>query len=65
MNYVKSIQQLIQQQIEIVEDHPYPLEKNTKPIDHKTRDQKTTNTYFGKKKSRKSANSKKNKKRWY
>jgi ATP-dependent RNA helicase RhlE len=65
LNYVKSIQHLIQNKIELVEDHPYPLDKNTKPIVHKNKEQKSTNTYFGKKKSRKSANSKKNKKRWY
>ena len=65
INYVKSIQHLIQHKIELVEDHPYSLDKNTKPIIHKNKEQKSTNTYFGKKKSRKSANSKKNKKRWY
>ena len=65
LNYVKSIQHLIKQHIELVEDHPYPLDKNTKPIDHKPKEQQTTNPYYGKKKGRKSANSKKNKKRWY
>lgn len=65
LNYIKSIQQLINKKIPLVEDHPYPLEKNTKAITHKSTQQKSTNTQYGKKKSRKSANSKKNKKRWY
>lgn len=65
LSYIKSIQQLINQQIELVEDHPYPLDKNTKPIHHKGHKQKSANTLPGKKKGRKSANSRKNKKRWY
>lgn len=65
LNYIRSIQQLIEHQIKLVEDHPYPLEKNTKPIIHKSQRKKSPNTLGGKKKSRKSANSKKNKKRWY
>lgn len=65
LNYVKSIQQLIQQQITLIEDHPYPLDKNTKAVNHKSAYQKSGNTKPGKKKGRKSANSRKNKKRWY
>ncbi|OIQ36935.1 MAG: RNA helicase [Bacteroidetes bacterium MedPE-SWsnd-G1] len=65
MNYIKTIQQLIQKKIELVEDHPYPMDKNTKAINHKGSGSKSINTKPGKKKGRKSANSKKNKKRWY
>lgn len=65
INYIKGIQQLIQQQITIIEDHPYPLEKNTKAITHKSSGSKSANTTSSKRKGRKSANSKKNKKRWY
>ncbi|MFK5878696.1 MAG: DEAD/DEAH box helicase [Flavobacteriaceae bacterium] len=65
LNYVKSIQQLITQKIMVVEEHPYPLDKNTKAIDHKNTGSKSENTRNPKKKGRKSANSRKNKKRWY
>ncbi|WP_406683391.1 DEAD/DEAH box helicase [Seonamhaeicola sp. MEBiC1930] len=59
-NYIKSIQQLIQLQLDIVEDHPYPLDPKAKPIIHKSK--KTGSKH---KKGRKSAASKKKKKRWY
>ncbi|MDO5981616.1 DEAD/DEAH box helicase [Flavivirga spongiicola] len=59
-NYVKTIQQLIQVQIDIIEDHPYPLDPKAKPIIHKSK--KTGSKY---KKGRKSEASKKKKKRWY
>ncbi|AOW19198.1 DEAD/DEAH box helicase [Urechidicola croceus] len=65
LNYIKDIQQLINEEIKVITDHPYPLDKNTKPIVHNTAKKKSANTISGKKKSRKSANSKKNKKRWY
>ena len=57
--YVKSIQQLINVQIPIEEDHPYPLDPKAKPIIHK---KKEGSKY---KKGRKSEASKKKKKRWY
>ncbi|WP_303316135.1 DEAD/DEAH box helicase [Flavivirga abyssicola] len=59
-NYVKTIQQLIQIQIDVIEDHPYPLDPKAKPIIHKSK--KTGSKY---KKGRKSEASKKKKKRWY
>ena len=59
-NYVKTIQQLIQIQIDVIEDHPYPLDPKTKPIIHKSK--KTGSKH---KKGRKSEASKKKKKRWY
>jgi ATP-dependent RNA helicase RhlE len=58
--YVKSIQQLIQLQLDVVEDHPYPLDPKAKPIVHKS---KTSKSKY--KKGRKSEASKKKKKRWY
>ena len=58
-SYVKSIQQLINVQIPIEEDHPYPLDPKAKPIIHK---KKEGSKY---KKGRKSEASKKKKKRWY
>lgn len=57
--YVKDIQQLIQLQIDIIEDHPYPLDPKTKKEVHKTPGKSKH------KKGRKSAASKKKKKRWY
>jgi len=57
-SYVKSIQQLIQLQIDIIEDHPYPLDPKAKPIVHKKQGSKH-------RKGRKSQASKKKKKRWY
>ncbi|TGV00616.1 DEAD/DEAH box helicase [Flavivirga rizhaonensis] len=59
-NYVKTIQQLIQIQIDVIEDHPYPLDPKAKPIIHKSK--KAGSKY---KKGRKSEASKKKKKRWY
>ncbi|MGB1308260.1 MAG: DEAD/DEAH box helicase [Oceanihabitans sp.] len=59
-NYIKSIQQLINVQIPIEEEHPYPLDPKAKPIKH------TSNKTGSKhKKGRKSQASKKKKKRWY
>ncbi len=58
--YVKSIQQLIQLQLDVIEDHPYPLDPKAKPIVHKSRTPKSKY-----KKGRKSEASKKKKKRWY
>ena len=59
-NYVKSIQQLINVQIPIEDQHPYPLDPKAKPIIHKSK--KTGSKH---KKGRKSEASKKKKKRWY
>lgn len=58
--YVQTIQQLIQLQIPVEENHPYPLDPNTKTIHHKSKQDGDKS-----KKSRKGAGSKKNKKRWY
>ncbi|WOD42577.1 DEAD/DEAH box helicase [Hwangdonia lutea] len=59
-SYVQKIQQLINVQIPIEENHPYPLDPKAKPIIHKSK--KTGSKH---KKGRKSAASKKKKKRWY
>ncbi|CAL2106539.1 ATP-dependent RNA helicase RhlE [Tenacibaculum sp. 190524A02b] len=56
-SYIKNIQELLQRQITIIEDHPFPL--------HKPKPKKQPNTISKHKKGRKSTNSKKNKKRWY
>jgi len=56
--YLASIQKLMQKQLEVVEDHPYPLDPKAKPEVHKRKGSKY-------KKGRKSAASKKKKKRWY
>ncbi|OUR95597.1 RNA helicase [Flavobacteriales bacterium 34_180_T64] len=56
--YVKTIQQLINVQIPIEEEHPYPLDPKAKPIIHKKQGSKY-------KKGRKGEGSKKKKKRWY
>lgn len=58
--YVQTIQQLIQLQLDIIDDHPYPLDPKAKPIIHKSK--KTGSKH---KKGRKSEASKKKKKRWY
>tara|TARA_R110002073_G_scaffold133093_2_gene280121 strand:+ start:2977 stop:4218 length:1242 start_codon:yes stop_codon:yes gene_type:complete len=58
--YVKSIQQLINLQLDVIEDHPYPLDPKARPIVHKS---KTPKSKY--KKGRKSEASKKKKKRWY
>lgn len=57
-SYVTSIQKLINVQIPIEEEHPYPLDPKAKPIIHKKKGSKY-------KKGRKSTASKKKKKRWY
>ncbi|MFD1163357.1 MULTISPECIES: DEAD/DEAH box helicase [Hwangdonia] len=59
-SYVQKIQQLINVQIPIEENHPYPLDPKAKPIIHKSK--KTGSKH---KKGRKSEASKKKKKRWY
>jgi len=56
--YVKSIQQLINVQIPIEENHLFPLDPKAKPIVHKKQGSKY-------KKGRKGEGSKKKKKRWY
>ena len=58
-DYIVSIQKLINQTITIEEEHPYPLDPNAKAVIHKKKEAKN------KKQGRKSAASKKNKKRWY
>lgn len=57
--YIKTIQQLIQLQLDIIEDHPYPLDPKAKKEVHKTPGKSKH------KKGRKSVASKKKKKRWY
>lgn len=58
--YVQTIQQLIQLQLDVIDEHPYPLDPKAKPIIHKSK--KTGSKH---KKGRKSEASKKKKKRWY
>ena len=58
-NYIKDIQQLIGLQLDIIEDHPYPLDPKAKPIVH------TSNKKSKHKKGRKGQGSKQKKKRWY
>ena len=57
--YVASIQELIQLQLDVIEDHPYPLDPKTKKEIHRTPGKSKH------KKGRKSEASKKKKKRWY
>ncbi|AXP81793.1 ATP-dependent RNA helicase RhlE [Mariniflexile rhizosphaerae] len=57
--YVASIQQLIQLQLDVIEDHPYPLDPKAKKEIHRTPGKSKH------KKGRKSESSKKKKKRWY
>lgn len=57
--YVVSIQKLIHTEIEVVSDHPYPLDPAEKPQIHKKKGGSKH------RKGRKSEGSKKNKKRWY
>ena len=57
--YIKDIQKLIGLQLDIIEDHPYPLDPKAKPIVHKTPGKSKH------RKGRKSEASKKKKKRWY
>ncbi|WP_034057330.1 DEAD/DEAH box helicase [Lacinutrix jangbogonensis] len=56
--YIKNIQQLINLQLDVVEEHPYPLDPKAKAPVHKKQGSKY-------KKGRKSEASKKKKKRWY
>lgn len=56
--YILDIQELIQKNIAIEEEHPYPLDPKAKPIVHKKKGSKY-------RKGRKSEASKKKKKRWY
>ena len=58
--YVQTIQQLLQIQIPVEENHPYPLDPAAKTIIHKSKQ-----TGSKHKKGRKSTASKKKKKRWY
>ncbi|GAA4292130.1 DEAD/DEAH box helicase [Aestuariibaculum suncheonense] len=58
--YITNIQQLIQLQLDVIEDHPYPLDPKSKPEIHKSKTQGSKH-----KKGRKSEGSKKKKKRWY
>ncbi|MCR8666412.1 DEAD/DEAH box helicase [Aestuariibaculum sp. M13] len=58
--YITNIQQLIQLQLDVIENHPYPLDPKTKPEVHKSKNQGSKH-----KKGRKSEGSKKKKKRWY
>ncbi|TCK66773.1 ATP-dependent RNA helicase RhlE [Winogradskyella wandonensis] len=57
-SYVKKIQESINIQIPVEENHPYPLDPKAKPIVHKKKGSKY-------KKGRKGEGSKKKKKRWY
>lgn len=57
--YIASIQQLIQLQLDVIEDHPYPLDPKAKKEIHRTPGKSKH------KKGRKSEGSKKKKKRWY
>ncbi|MEN8188170.1 MAG: DEAD/DEAH box helicase [Bacteroidota bacterium] len=57
-SYITAIQKLINSEIPVEEDHPYPLDPKAKPEVHKKKGSKH-------KKGRKSTASKKNKKRWY
>ncbi|SHI60709.1 DEAD/DEAH box helicase [Algibacter luteus] len=59
-SYIITIQQLIQMQLDVIDEHPYPLDPKAKPIIHKSK--KTGSKH---KKGRKSVASKKKKKRWY
>lgn len=57
--YIATIQQLIQLQLDVIEDHPYPLDPKAKKEVHRTPGKSKH------KKGRKSESSKKKKKRWY
>lgn len=58
--YVQTIQQLIQTQIPVEENHPYPLDPKAKAVVHKSKQSGSNH-----RKGRKSSASKKKKKRWY
>ena len=60
-SYIKNIQQLIQKQVTIVEEHPYPLDPTAKREVHKSPNSSKSKY----KKGRKSEASKKKKRRWY
>ena len=57
-SYVKTIEEFINTQITVETNHPFPLDPNAKPTIHKKKGSKH-------KKNRKSAASKRKKKRWY
>lgn len=57
--YIATIQQLIHLQLDVIEDHPYPLDPKAKKEIHRTPGKSKH------KKGRKSESSKKKKKRWY
>lgn len=57
--YIQSIQQLIHLQLDVVDNHPFPLDPNAKKENHKSPNKSKY------KKGRKSTASKKKKKRWY
>jgi len=59
-NYVTNIQKLIKNALNVIDDHPYPLDPKAKPQVHKKKASGSKH-----KSGRKSAASKKNKKRWY
>jgi ATP-dependent RNA helicase RhlE len=59
-SYLTDIQKLIHLQLDVMDDHPYPLDPKAKPIIHKS--SKSGSKH---KKGRKSEASKKKKKRWY
>ncbi|WP_048331349.1 DEAD/DEAH box helicase [Bizionia psychrotolerans] len=61
-NYVTTIQQLLQIEIPVEESQPYPLDPKEKAITHKSKDASSDSKH---KKGRKSAASRKKKKRWY
>jgi len=62
-DYWKDIQRLIKVDVKTINDHPYPWHSGS-PTDNST-PQKNSNRSGSKNKSRKSATSKQNKKRWY
>lgn len=57
--YIQSIQQLIQLQLDVIDDHPFPLDPKAQKEVHKSPNKSKY------KKGRKSTASKKKKKRWY
>jgi len=57
-NYIIDIQKLTDSTIQVIDDHPYPLDPNAKPEVYRKKGSKY-------KKGRKSAAAKKKKKRWY
>jgi ATP-dependent RNA helicase RhlE len=59
--YWKDILKLTKAKITVIEEHPYPWKKNNETV----QPEKNSNRSGGAHKSRKSENSKKNKKRWY